>query len=304
MVDQGMLVDVDGMPEQHVRAENPDVLQPFDRRLAVTPNHLAELHHRLSRVGLHGDAAAVGGLFGQREQPLGTGVGLRRTDHAHEPARRMRRRRFDDIESAREVLDTFVLEPFVHVVATGRRVPAAGLDHRTQIGADAGRGQRGDPVVERSLAIAEQLGHRRTAAAQQAANRCLQRRQAGFGVAPHEEGVFEERCHPHVPGREVLEEPLGVNVTVAMGMGVDQPRHDEPPAAVDHPLRVATVAAADLNDGIAVKDHVTVQEVGIAVRGLVVADDPVGFPDDRSRAHSRGGRNQNFGRPGELAHRS
>ena len=121
-----------------VFSRTPDILHPFDRRLAVAAHHLSELDDGLAGVRLHRHAAHIGRLLALLEKFLRAGIHLHGSDHALEPAAVVGLGLVDD---AQRLVETgagkvgslrAVCEPAIKDVVAVVRVPFAGAHHRAR----------------------------------------------------------------------------------------------------------------------------------------------------------------------------
>ena len=140
------------MPEDRVRTEHAEVVEPGDRRLAVPRDHLVELDDRLR--GVHGVGASrfVGQPLGVAKEIAGARVHLRRRDtRADEiPVRAVVL--LDEARGAPEAFASRLFVPLPHDAAPVAREPPPGAERESLVHA-----QVVQPLLEFTALVALQL---------------------------------------------------------------------------------------------------------------------------------------------------
>ena len=155
IMDPRMIVEEDAMPDDRVRPQRADPVEPFDRRAPVAPDDLLELDDALRGMDLDRLVALARCRQGVADLPFGAGVDLRRAEKAGDPAA-------TDASDASSAISMASLsacpggeiEIVLDRVAIGG-LPRARAEHAPQHGADAGLGIFVGPCVARAAEIAD-----------------------------------------------------------------------------------------------------------------------------------------------------
>src|ERR1051326_2805761 len=84
--DPAVLVDENAMRYGGTIVEDAELIEPFERGLAVASRHLAKLDHTLRGMDLQRRVTHLRGLDARLQQLRGAGIDLRRRQHAEEPS--------------------------------------------------------------------------------------------------------------------------------------------------------------------------------------------------------------------------
>ena len=258
--DVRVLVDEDGVPEDRVGAEEADVGGVLERGLPVAAHDLVELELRLREVGGEGAAglARVGGRVA--EGRLGAGLDLARVDDAAKAPARVLLGEVHDPDGCLELAPPARLVPVEAELVPVLELPVRVGEERADVDPKAAAPGAVEPPFNR----AREVRHGGDAGQEQLRVGHLHRGLAAGLVEGEGAGALVEPGVVHLGDPVVLAYPLARGLGVGVGVDVDEPRHDEPPRAVDGAAGGAFVAPADVDDAVGGERDVSVLEIAMS----------------------------------------
>ena len=285
-----MLVDENRVAEDCVRPQDADLVGPLDRRHAGASRHFVELNDTLRRVYLERPTLFLGQGHAVLQQLRRTGVDLGRHDHGAEAAARVSLRGRDEIGGVFERAPPGGLVPFVFDQVTILGDPAGRAIHRCRVGAHAACGHQIHPAVvdhgqiddggdpaHKKFAIGHRVGRLQGILLALLQVHGVGRQKQGLGIV--------ETAHVKLGVADFLDNALADRFRHAVGMDVDQARHDEQVAAIDLVVGGTVVALANEGNGVAGEHHIRVAQVTVRRSVVVPGGHPSGVSDANGRGH-------------------
>ena len=122
--DPAVLVDENAVRYRGAIVEHAELVEPFERRLAVARGHLAKFDHTLRCMDLQRRVTRLRGLDARLQQLRGAGIDLRRRQHAEEPPALVPPRGIDHAQRLRHRVSSRRLVPLVFDAMTIAGEPA------------------------------------------------------------------------------------------------------------------------------------------------------------------------------------